>query len=174
MPSKNEPDGSARTDPLRPHRHEPNPEPPSADPSFQLIVPARPPVTVTIAHLMGLPYTRIAGCTIVSTGHGTAGPFTFGGVAVADLLRDVLSSPADVESIEVISGDGYGTRIGAAELAHPGPVGPLLFAYEMDGRPLTRAEGLVRLIVPQERDDALRQVKWIASIRIRSRFPGGP
>jgi hypothetical protein len=29
---------------------------------------------------------------------------------------------------------------------------------------LTRAQGLVRLIVPHERDDALRQVKWVTRI----------
>ena len=43
---------------------------------------------------------------------------------------------------------------------------PILLATHIDGQPLTREAGLVRLIVPAERDDALRQVKWIAEIRI--------
>jgi hypothetical protein len=37
-------------------------------------------------------------------------------------------------------------------------------ALACDGKPLTRTQGLVRLIVPQEDDDALRQVKWVAGI----------
>ena len=37
-----------------------------------------------------------------------------------------------------------------------------------DGQPLTRDAGLVRLIVPSETDDALRQVKWISHIEVRS------
>jgi len=36
----------------------------------------------------------------------------------------------------------------------------------MDGATLTRAQGLVRLIVPSETDDALRQVKWVGRIEI--------
>jgi hypothetical protein len=36
----------------------------------------------------------------------------------------------------------------------------------LDGAALTREQGLVRLIVPSERDDALRQVKWLATITI--------
>ena len=45
---------------------------------------------------------------------------------------------------------------------------PILLAHSIDGRPLTRAEGLVRLIVPAETDEALRQVKWVAEIRLLS------
>jgi hypothetical protein len=36
----------------------------------------------------------------------------------------------------------------------------------MEGQPLTREQGLVRMIVPSERDDALRQVKWVGKIVI--------
>ena len=42
----------------------------------------------------------------------------------------------------------------------------MLLAYTLDGAPLTREQGLVRLIVPSEIDDALRQVKWLAMITI--------
>ena len=41
-----------------------------------------------------------------------------------------------------------------------------LLALEIDGRPLSRAQGLVRLVVPGETDDALRQVKWVSEIRV--------
>jgi hypothetical protein len=36
----------------------------------------------------------------------------------------------------------------------------------LNGQPLTRAQGLIRLIVPAETDDALRQVKWVTQIVI--------
>jgi hypothetical protein len=39
-------------------------------------------------------------------------------------------------------------------------------SYAIDGTPLTRAQGLVRLIVPSETDDALRQVKWVQRIEV--------
>ena len=44
---------------------------------------------------------------------------------------------------------------------------PVLLALEVDGRPLEREDGLVRLIMPNENEDALRQVKWIEKIRVR-------
>jgi hypothetical protein len=36
----------------------------------------------------------------------------------------------------------------------------------MDGAPLSRRQGVVRLVVPSEVDDALRQVKWVAAVRV--------
>ena len=41
-----------------------------------------------------------------------------------------------------------------------------VLAYALDGQLLSRAQGLVRLIVPSERDDALRQVKWVREVRV--------
>jgi DMSO/TMAO reductase YedYZ molybdopterin-dependent catalytic subunit len=52
-----------------------------------------------------------------------------------------------------VAGGGVGSR-------------PVLLAYMLDGAPLARGQGLVRLIVPSETDDALRQVKWLATITI--------
>ena len=69
--------------------------------------------------------------------------------------------------MEVVSGDGFGTRALRTELTEPTPR-PILLAHTLDGQPLTRADGLVRLIVPSETDDALRQVKWVAQVRIIS------
>jgi hypothetical protein len=75
--------------------------------------------------------------------------------------------PAGWSEVEVISADGFGNRVTAGELVAPHPAGPILLADEVDGRPLGRHEGLVRLIVPNEKDDALRQVKWVGRIIVR-------
>jgi hypothetical protein len=67
--------------------------------------------------------------------------------------------------VDLVSADGFGTRLTPADLADAGDR-PVLLAYTLDGAALTREQGLVRLIVPSERDDALRQVKWLATITI--------
>lgn len=152
-------------DPLLPHAHEPNPTPPSADPSFALST-GRGLYTVSVADLQQRPTHTVDNCFIVSTGHGTSGPFAFGGVPLLDLLSDYAKDlPAD-GSVVVFSGDGFGTRLSLDELRAATERPPLL-AYLIDGRPLTRNQGLVRLIVPGEQDDALRQVKWVAHIELR-------
>ena len=152
-------------DPLRPHSHEPNPEPPSADPDFTLTLPDGRTVSVTLADLRQLPATTLANCTIVSTEHGTSGPFTFAGTRLIDLVEHFVE--IGWSQVEVISADGFGNRVVAEELLQPDPVGSILLAYAIDGRLMTRREGVVRLIVPSETDDALRQVKWIGRINIR-------
>ncbi len=152
-------------DPLQPHAHEPNPEPPSADPSFELVLPDGRTQTITVSDLEKLPETAVPNCYIVSTGHGTTGPFTFSGVTLQEFAQVYASD--GWSQAEVISADGFGNRVFAEELARPDAAGPIVLAYKVDGRPLTRQEGLVRLIVPSERDDALRQVKWVGVIRLR-------
>lgn len=157
-------------DSLQPHSHDPNPEPPSPDPTFILGAPGgegprRRHVTVSVDDLRTLPTTYVPDCYIVSTGHGTSGPFTFGGVRLLDLVTHYVSAPWS--EVEVISADGFGNRVFREELENPDPAGPILVAHTIDGRPMTREEGLVRLIVPSEKDDALRQVKWIGRINVR-------
>ncbi len=152
-------------DPLQPHSHEPNPEPPSADPSFELVLPDGRTQTITVSDLEKLPETAAANCCIVSTGHGTSGPFTFSGVTLREFVQTYVRDAWS--QAEVISADGFGNRVFAAELAQPNTAGPIILATRVDGRPLTRQEGLVRMIVPSERDDALRQVKWVGRIRVR-------
>lgn len=154
-------------DPLRPHAHEPNPRPPSDDPSFILVRPDGTEINLTVEALAALPRTTVADCYIVSTGHGTSGPFTFTGVSLLDLLRSYLPPEQAWSQVEVISADGFGNRVLAGELYQPDPAGPILLGYEIDGKPLTREQGLVRMIAPVEKDDALRQVKWIGQIRVR-------
>jgi DMSO/TMAO reductase YedYZ molybdopterin-dependent catalytic subunit len=143
-----------------PHAHDPNPTPPSADPTFVLFAAGRE-ARLSPEDLSALPQQAIANCYIVSTGHGTSGPFTFDGVALAELLDRY---DAGWKAADVISADGFRTRITSDEAR--APARSILLALIIDGRPLRREEGLVRLIVPGEIDDALRQVKWVSEIRV--------
>lgn len=154
-------------DPLRPHAHDPNPEPLSPDPSFVFVRPNGEETVITVADLERLPLTSVANCYIVSTGHGTSGPFTFGGVTLLDFIQSQISSAAEWSEVEVISTDGFGNRVFIGELLDPDPAGPTLLSYVMEGRAMTRRQGLIRMIVPSEKDDALRQVKWVGKIVVK-------
>ena len=157
-------------DPLQPHSHEPNPAPPSPDSAFEISLPGGREMRYSATMLRALPQTVLPDCYIVSTGHGTSGPFAFGGPTLLVLVQDAVgteSGAAAWSQVEVISADGFGTRVQRAELEQPDGAGAIVAAVAVDGRPLTREEGLVRLIVPSERDDALRQVKWIGRINVR-------
>lgn len=184
------------------HAHEPNLQPPGGDGDFVVLLPGGVRHTFSPDDLKALPLTMVADCLIVSTGHGTSGPFTFGGARLRDLLDLVLSThsryqpkqgsesdentvsdrseyrsgyrgearktphqPPAWHYVDLVSADGFGTRLTPADLAAEDER-PSLLAYIKDGVPLTRAQGLVRLIVPSETDDALRQVKWLATITI--------
>jgi hypothetical protein len=152
-------------DPLRPHAHDPNPDPPSPDAAFTLHDAAGNSRTIEVDDLRRLPGTAVPGCYIVSTGHGTSGPFTFGGVRLLDFVRRNVSTPWT--EVEVISADGFGNRVLRQEMEKADPAGPILLALTINGKPMTREQGLVRMIVPSEQDDALRQVKWIGQIRVK-------
>lgn len=151
---------------LHAHVHEPNPDPPSASSDFTLHLPERS-VTITVADLAKLTQCEVDGCYIVSTGHGTSGPFRFSGVRLADFVSAYLPAGLDWHSVDIVSADGFGNRVTAGELGEEEGERPILLATGIDGQPLSRAQGLVRLIVPGETDDALRQVKWIGSIHVR-------
>lgn len=151
------------TDWTPPHSHDPNPEPPSTDATFFLRVGAET-ILLTPEKLSSLPQRSIADCMIASTGHPPSGPFTFGGVTLLHVVERYVNS-SWVE-VDVMSEDGFGARLKAAELQQAAER-PALLALTIDGRPLTRPEGLVRLIVPSETDDALRQVKWVGEIIVR-------
>jgi hypothetical protein len=152
-------------DPLRPHSHDPNPAPPSDDARFTVHWPGGSAV-YTPDDLRRFPALTVSDCFIVSTGHGTSGPFAFTGVPLLTLIDALLSGPAAWNEVAVLSGDGFGVRLYRHELITLPPHRPALLAYALDGHPLTRPQGLIRLIEPNETDDALRQVKWIAEIRI--------
>lgn len=156
------------TDPQEPtwvhgHAHEPNPAPPSDETRFTVQLPNGDVQAWDVADLHQLPTTTVADCYIVSTGHGTSGPFTFAGVRLQDFLGHVVGH-ANWQRVDVISSDGFGTRLTVADLAQESADRPSLLAHTLHGQPLTRTQGLVRLIVPTETDDALRQVKWVAQI----------
>jgi hypothetical protein len=148
---------------LHRHVHEPNPTPPGADATIHLRLPSGDVMMLALDQLAALPQRQVTGCYIVSTGHGTSGPFTFGGVTLADLLAVYVTQPW--HTVDVVSADGFGNHVTADELNVVTPR-PILLATMLDGLPLRREQGLVRLIVPDERDDALRQVKWVAQINV--------
>lgn len=152
-------------DPLQPHSHDPNPETPPGDGRFVVQFPLGRDQTITPADLATLPQSRVDNALIVSTGHGTSGPFVFEGVALKTLVASLWGQ--SFECVEVVSVDGFGNRVISAEIDTPTANGPILLATHRDGQPLTREQGLVRLIVPSETDDALRQVKWVGRLRIR-------
>ena len=155
-------------DPLNPHSHEPHPNPPSADPNFILQLPGQPNEQINPAMLVALPRTSLPQQMILSTGHPATGPFDFAGVTLLDFLRSRLDLASPAFTVEVVSGDGFGTRVRGVEVLTPDPAGPILLADSLDGGPMSRRQGLVRLLVPSEKDDALRQVKWIGEIRVFS------
>ena len=152
-----------KNDPLQPHAHEPNLEVPEGDGSFVLGLGNGRTQTITVEQLKTLPYTEVENCFIVSTGHGTSGPFTFGGVSLRDFVNHFAEK--DWQALEVLSVDGFGNRVFAGEVDLE-VSRPMILAYRVDGKMMRREAGLVRMIVPQETDDALRQVKWIGEIRV--------
>ena len=155
-------------DPLRPHSHEPNPEPPSTDPAFVFVAADGGQRLISPDFLEKLPQTSLPDCYIVSTGHGTSGPFEFSGVSLLDFVRSQLPAGSQWSQVEVISADGFGNRVTADELTNPRlPERPIILSHQIDGQSMTRQQGLVRMIVPSETDDALRQVKWIGRIVVR-------
>jgi hypothetical protein len=150
---------------LHRHAHEPNPVPPSPEPDFVVKLPDGIVSRLTVVALQALPFAQVHDCWIVSTGHGQSGPFTFGGARLLDVLNAVLDTNTHWQAVDVVSIDGFGTRILAHELSEMSTQ-PILLSYLINGGNLTREQGLVRLIVPSETDDALRQVKWVSLIEV--------
>ena len=153
---------------LHGHAHDPNPKAPSPDPDFTLRLPGGQEQQITLADLHTLPLTTVPNCLIVSTGHGASGPFEFAGVRLRDLVAAYLPPALEWHYADAISADGFGNRIFAHELSDGAATNPILLAHTIDGIAMTRAQGLVRLIVPSETDDALRQVKWLARVEIHT------
>lgn len=151
---------------LHGHPHEPNLVTPAGDGSFLLVTPAGEELISPTA-LRTLPQTTITQCMIVSTGHGASGPFSFAGIPLAEVVEASMAranSRYAWESVDVIGADGFGARLTRGEMDSAPADRPVLLALTLDGSPLQRAAGLVRLIVPAEVHDALKQIKWVARI----------
>ncbi len=145
-----------------PHSHDPNPVPPNNDPALMLYTGSEI-VRLTPDDLTHFPQFVLPHCYIVSTGHGTTGPFTFQGIRIIDLVTRYAKF--EWARVDIISGDGFGTRLLRRALETMGDR-PAILALRINGHPLRRDEGLVRLIVPDEKEDALQQVKWVSEIRM--------
>src|SRR5262245_49195153 len=102
---------------LHPQSHEPNPNPPAADPILVLTRPDESLATMTVADLSELPQKSIEDCYIVSTGHGASGPFRFEGVTLVDLLS--VYGVTTWSYADITSADGFGTRIYRSEIDYP-------------------------------------------------------
>ncbi len=153
------------------HAHEPNPAPPSLDTAFVVQLPDGQTSSWDVVDLLGMATTTVTDCYIVSTGHNTSGPFAFTGVRLQDFLAQILPPSHPWQTVDVVSNDGFGTRLLRSDLAQEPVQRPALLAHTCNGQPLTRAQGLIRLIVPTETDDALRQVKWVAQVVIYQAAP---
>lgn len=152
---------------LHMHAHDSNPTPPAGgDTTLRLIRPNGTETAITLAALASLPSHVEAGYRIGSTGHPTSGPFDFGGVRLLDLILAYVGEATPWSYADVTGADGYGNRIQRAELETPRAGRAVLLATRIDGQAMTRQQGVVRLIVPQEQDEALRQVKWVARIDV--------
>ncbi len=79
--------------------------------------------------------------------------------------RSQLPPNTPWSQVEVVSADGFGNRVLADELRRA-TSRPIILATNINGQPMSRQQGLVRLIVPSETDDALRQVKWVGRVTV--------
>lgn len=148
-------------DPLQPHSHDNNVLPPGDDASVKLILPDGREQLLSVEALRQLPRTMFA--YTYHTDHGQHGPYQLVGVTLRDLIEAFWSEQWG--QVEAVSADGFGNRIFADEVLSA-ESDPILLSYESDGHPLRREHGLVRLVVPSETDNALRQVKWLATVRV--------
>ncbi len=160
-------DAAAGPEWLHSHAHVPNPSVPAGDGTLRCFLPGGRFVDWSVDALQRLPVSEVSGCFIVSTGHGTSGPFTFGGVSLRQFLAHLMAVDALWAQVDAISADGFGARLLRAEVEEAPLDRPVLLAYRCNGQPLTRQQGLVRLIVPTEQEDALKQVKWLAQLVVR-------
>ncbi len=147
-------------DPLQPHSHDNNVVIPGDDPTLTLFHGESLLAHYTLADLAALPQSSLT--YSYTTDHGPHGPYELSGVALRGLISAEIASA--LTEIEVISADGFGNRIFANELADTS--GPILLCTHSDGAPLSRQHGLIRLVVPSETDNALRQIKWVQTIRL--------
>lgn len=154
-------------DPFQPHSHDNNPLPPDENTDISIFYNGELATRISLDELKtrfsqdGIP------TYLYTTDHGTHGPYHLDGVALGSLIRALLPPEAKWEEVEVVSADGFGNRVFAHELEPAEPEDPILLCYGSNGKPLKRAHGLIRLVVPSETDNALRQIKWVREIRVK-------
>ena len=148
-------------DPLRPHKHHNNTTPPEGNTNITINKPDGTSIEVSLEQLQNnYPLSIIPAYTYV-TDHGVHGPYRLEGVS----LKDLLASMHDWSEVEVLSGDGFGNRITKAEVLDKGD--PIMLYFKTDNELLERKHGLIRLVVPAETDNALRQIKWVKTVNIK-------
>lgn len=94
------------------------------------------------------------------TNHGVYGPYRLEGVSLLDLIPETFSNWSEVE---VISADNFANTLSKAELIAAKE--PAMLYYLSDGKSLDSKHGPIRLVVPSETDNAIRQIKWVKQIK---------
>ena len=153
-------------DPLQPHSHDNNPEPPYIDPTLIFLAPNGDKKEISLADLMADYDQTVIPAYTYMTDHGMHGPYKLEGVGLLDLINQELGPQAEWGEVEIISADEFGNRLYRDELV-PAGFAPVLLCHRSNNEQLRRIQGLVRLVVPSETDNALRQVKWVREIRVK-------
>lgn len=147
-------------DPLQPHAHPNNDQIPSNDTTIRLLLDGKFLRLLTLETLATYPQHIVT--YSYTTDHGVHGPYELAGVVLDALISaDTYQS---LREIEVVSADGFGNRIFVAELKQQ--TQPILLCTHSNSSQLTRQRGLIRLLVPSETDNALRQIKWVETISL--------
>jgi DMSO/TMAO reductase YedYZ molybdopterin-dependent catalytic subunit len=94
------------------------------------------------------------------TNHGVHGPYRLEGVSLLDLIPEMFAAWS---SVEVISADGFANTLSKAELLAAKE--PAMLYYLSDGKSLEPKHGPIRLVVPSETNNAIRQIKWVKRIQ---------
>lgn len=138
--------------------HHNNVTPPDDDETFYLLWD-KGELELTLPTLKTYPKTEYP--YTYKTDHGDHGPYTLLGVALRDLIKELSKAWNEVE---IKSADGFGNCLTKDEVLAEPP--PMLY-YLSDGELLSRQNGLVRLVVPSETDNALRQIKWVREVKVK-------
>lgn len=143
---------------MRPERHHNTTTPPDADETLFLSWNGGS-LKLSLPELKTYPQTNYAYSYV--TNHGNHGPYQLTGVSLRDLITAEVM--ADWSEVTVLSADGFGNRLSRDEVLTQPP--PMLY-YLSDGGLLSRQNGLIRLVVPSEIDNALRQIKWVREVQV--------
>jgi len=151
------------SDPLKPHKHSNNTTAPKGNTNITINKTNGSSLDLSLEQLKtNYPQSVIPAYTYV-TDHGVHGPYRLEGVSLKDLITQ--ENKNDWSEVEVLSADGFGNRISKEEILVE--TDPIMLYYKSNDKMLERKHGLVRLVVPTEIDNALRQIKWVKTINIK-------